>query len=254
MLLLIHLIVAYRKFELTNLLKIRCEAKMVYVLARSKRDKTASVRLNELYAGPLFVLLQRKDPAYMQRIRVVEGNTRSLGIGLDANDSAEIIENVNIILHAAADVRFDNTLQELSLVNLRGTRELLKLAERCKRLHMFTYISTAFSHCDRKFIEEKFYEAPIDPEKMIRIAEYYEEHPDEAHLLEAMTEHFISPWPNTYSFSKALSEELMRQYGPKIPIVVMRPSVGTLIKEKKTFPSYSRANICLFYGVYLTKW
>lgn len=204
----------------------RCEAKMVYVLARSKREKSASDRLNELFAGPLFTVLQRKQPTYMQRVRVVEGNTRSLGIGLSDYIRTEIIENVHIILHAAADVRFDNTLQELSLVNLRGTRELLRLALECKRLEMFAYISTAFSHCDRHFIEEKFYPPPIEPEKMIQIAEYFEERPEEAHLLEIMTENLISPWPNTYSFSKALSEELMRQYGQRIPIVVIRPSVG----------------------------
>lgn len=199
---------------------------MIYVLARSKREKTAINRLNELYTGPLFSVLQRKESTYMQRVRVVEGNTRSIRIGLTNEIRTEIIENVNIILHAAADVRFDNTLQELSLVNLRGTRELLELALECRRLEMFTYISTAFSHCDRHFIEEKFYNAPIDPEQMIRIAEYFEEHPTEAHLLEIMTDKLISPWPNTYSFSKALSEELMRQYGQKIPIVVIRPSVG----------------------------
>lgn len=207
-------------------LQNRCEAKMVYVLARTKRDKSATERLNELYSGPLFVVLQRKEPTYMQRIRVVEGNTRLLGVGLTDDIRTEIIENVNIILHAAADVRFDNTLQELSLVNLRGTRELLQLAEECKQLDMFAYVSTAFSHCEHQFIEEKFYEAPIDPEQMIRIAEYYEEHPSEAYLLEVMTENFISPWPNTYSFSKALSEELIRQYGQRIPIILVRPSVG----------------------------
>lgn len=199
---------------------------MVYVLARSKRDKSAIERLNALYSGPLFVLLQRKDPNYMDRIHVVEGNTRELRAGLADEIRNELIENVNIILHAAADVRFDNTLQELSLVNLRGTRELLKLAEECKQLQMFAYISTAFSHCEQKFIEEKFYDVAIDPEEMIKIAEHYEKNPDEAQSLEVLTDNLVAPWPNTYSFSKALSEELMRQYGEKIPIVVIRPSIS----------------------------
>lgn len=142
---------------------------------------------------------------------------------------------MNIILHAAADVRFDNTLQELSLVNLRGTRELLKMAQECKQLNMFAYISTAFSHCERKFIEEKFYETPIDPEEMIKIAEYYEENPQDAGILEIITENFVHPWPNTYSFSKALSEELLRQYGDRVPIVVIRPSISKFLNDFKNF-------------------
>lgn len=204
--------------------------KMLYVLAREKRGVSPAERLKKLYSGPLFILLQKSDPNYMERVKAIEGNTRELNVGLPDEVYTELTENVNIILHAAADVRFDNTLQELSLVNLRGTRELLKMAEKCKQLDMFAYVSTAFSHCERKFIEEKFYEAPIDPEDIIKIAEHFEENKEEAGLLEVITENLISPWPNTYSFSKALSEELMRQYGDHVPIVVIRPSIGEYLR------------------------
>lgn len=180
----------------------RCEAKMVYVLVRSKKGKTGVERLNDLYSGPLFGILQNIDPHYMKRVRAIDGNTRELNVGLTDDIRNELIEYVNIFLHAAADVRFDNTLKELSLVNLRGTRELLKLAEECKHLNMFAYISTAFSHCERKYIEEKFYEAPMDPDEMIKLAEYYEEHQEDEIHLNVLTESFVHPWPNTYSFSK----------------------------------------------------
>lgn len=172
------------------------------MLARSKKGKSAKERLHCLYSGPLFVPLQKIDPNYMDRIQAIDGNTRELNVGLTHEIRTEIIENVNIILHAAADVRFDNTLKELSLVNLRGSRELLKLAEECKNLYMFAYISTAFSHCERKFIEEKFYDVPLDPDDMIKIAEYIEDKPDDENILDIITEHFLQPWPNTYSFSK----------------------------------------------------
>ncbi|XP_031634319.1 fatty acyl-CoA reductase wat-like [Contarinia nasturtii] len=204
---------------------LRCEVKMLYVLTRPKKGKSAMERLCDLYSGPLFVLLQKIDPNYMDRVRAIDGNTRELKVGLTDEIRSTLTDSVNIILHAAADVRFDNTLKELSLVNLRGTRELLKLAEECKHLEMFAYISTAFSHCVRKYIEEKFYEAPIDPEDMIRIAEHFEDHNEDESVLDIITESFVWPWPNTYSFSKALSEELMRQYGQRIPIVVIRPSI-----------------------------
>lgn len=78
---------------------------MVYVLARSKKGKTGMERLTDLYSGPLFVVLQKLDPNYMERVRAVDGNTRELKIGLTEDVHRELIENVNIILHAAADVR-----------------------------------------------------------------------------------------------------------------------------------------------------
>lgn len=175
---------------------------MVYVLARSKKGKSGIDRLRDLYTGALFVPLLAIDPNYMDRVRAIDGNTRELKVGLSNEIRNELIDNVHIILHAAADVRFDNTLKELTLVNLRGTRELLNLAAECKQLHMFAYISTAFSHCERKMIEEKFYDVPIDPEQMIHIAEHFEANQDDEDLLHIITESIVDPWPNTYSFSK----------------------------------------------------
>lgn len=206
----------------------RCEVKALYLLARAKKGKSALERLSDLYSGALFTKLEKQDPNYMNRVKVIEGNTREMHVGISEEDRKDIIENVDIIIHAAADVRFDNTLKELCLINLRGTREVLKLAKECKKLQMFAYISTAFSHCDRKYIEEKFYDAPIDPELMIKIAEKYEELGD-AETLNTITENLVSPWPNTYSFSKALSEELMRKYGSEVPIIIIRPSISKYI-------------------------
>lgn len=211
-------------FLLLDLVK-RCDVKMLYLLARPKKGKSTAQRLSETFRGQLFTLLAKQDPDYFQRIHVVEGNTRDLDVGLSNEAQADIFENVDIILHVAADVRFDNTLKELSLVNLRGTREMLKLAERCKKLQMFAYVSTAFSHCERKHIDEVFYDVPIDPEEMIKIAEDYDNRPEDD-TLDILTDNLISPWPNTYSYSKALSEELMRQYGDRLPIVVIRPSIS----------------------------
>lgn len=198
---------------------------MLYLLTRPKKDKSALERLKSIFSGQLFKTLMRKDPNYIKRIQVVEGNTRELNVGLSDEAQADLCENVDLIFHVAADVRFDNTLKELSLVNLRGTREILKLAERCKKLQMFAYISTAFSHCERKHIDEEFYDVSIAPEDMIRLAEYYEERPEDD-TLDVLTDNFISPWPNTYSFSKALSEELVREYGSRVPTVVIRPSIS----------------------------
>lgn len=207
---------------------------MLYLLMRPKKGKSSFERMSETFTGALFTMLAKQQPDYLQRIHVIEGNTRELDVGLSNEAQAELCENVEIILHAAADVRFDSTLMELTLVNLRGTRELLRLAERCRKLKMFAYISTAFSQCVRKKIDEQFYDAPISPEQMIRIAEHFEAR-DDTESLNVLTERFISPWPNTYSFSKALSEELFREYGDRVPAVIIRPSISEYIWITFTF-------------------
>lgn len=148
-----------------------------------------------------------------------------LGIGISEQDRYEIIENVQIVLHSAADVKFDETLQQLLLVNLRGTREILKLAEQIKKLEAVLHISTAYSHCPRNHIEERFYEAPSDPDYMIKLAERLQDERSKE-TMEIVTERIIAPWPNTYTYTKALTEELVRRYGEKIPVAIIRPSIG----------------------------
>lgn len=202
--------------------------KCLYLLSRPKRGKAPIDRMREIFSGALFKSLAAKDPNYIERIRVIEGNTGQLNVGITADDKQAIINNVDIIIHAAAEVRFDLTLKELSLVNLRGTREMLKFAEQMKKLQMFAYISTAYSHCEMKHIEEKYYESPIDPNLLIRLAEDADGDETKEDMLAVLTDIFVLPWPNTYSFTKAVAEELVHSYAPKLPIVIIRPSIGKM--------------------------
>lgn len=41
-----------------------------------------------------------------------------------------------------------------------------------------------------------------------------------------MLSRIIKGWPNTYTFTKALAEKMLLQLGDKLPIVIVRPSIG----------------------------
>lgn len=144
--------------------------KAVYVLARSKKNKSPAERIQETFNGELFVKLKLIDPNYMTRIKLIEGDTFQTDLGISDVDRKDMIDNVEIVLHSAADVRFDKPLQELCYTNVRPTKVLTTLAEEMKKLVMFAYVSTAFSQYYRTKIEEKFYPPPLDPDEMIRIA------------------------------------------------------------------------------------
>jgi hypothetical protein len=36
----------------------------------------------------------------------------------------------------------------------------------------------------------------------------------------------LREWPNTYSFTKAIAEDTVREFGKGLPIAVVRPSIG----------------------------
>lgn len=59
---------------------------------------------------------------------------RILGLGINTEDQQLLINEVSIIFHLAATVRFDDPLKDAVLMNTRGTRELVVLAKKMKNL------------------------------------------------------------------------------------------------------------------------
>lgn len=65
----------------------------------------------------------------------------------------------------------DSKLGDAVTTNVRGTAEMLELMGEVRNLEAFVLVSTAYSNCYEKRIEEKFYEPPINPDLLIRITE-----------------------------------------------------------------------------------
>lgn len=148
-----------------------------------------------------------------------------LELNISHEDQATLFQNIEIVIHAAADVRFDIPIAAAALRNIRGTREMLKFAQKMERLENFVYISTAYAFCMRDLIGEDFYEPPIDSETIIRIVENMTSDHD-INVLNSFCEKIISPWPNTYTFSKAITEDLVRRHSENFKITIIKPSIG----------------------------
>ncbi|KOB71176.1 putative fatty acyl-CoA reductase [Operophtera brumata] len=135
-----------------------------------------------------------KKPHFDERIVAVEGDVAEIGLAICDKDWNTITEEVDMIFHVAATVRFDEPIRQATLTNIRGTRETIKLGKACKTLRSFIHVSTAYCHSTTGRIGsemlEQFYECPMSPDIMIKLAE--------------------EGWPNTYTFSKAIAEEVVR--------------------------------------------
>lgn len=108
----------------------------IYLIARPKKTKTAMDRIRELAAGPIFDRLRKLDPDFIDHITPVDGDLVEPNMGLSEDIQNEFIANVQIILHAAADVRFDEILKNAIKVNIRATRDLLDLSKRMLKLEV----------------------------------------------------------------------------------------------------------------------
>ena len=124
---------------------------------------------------------------------------------------------------------------------------MLELAKEMKHLVLFAHISTAYCHLDEKvslvyfykifliiridgsgikklsfftmikILHEKTYPPPADPHKIIKCVEWMDDD-----VVEAMTDKILGNFPNTYAFTKSLSEGLVEEAMPHIPVVLLR--------------------------------
>ncbi|KAI4502943.1 hypothetical protein M0802_001987 [Mischocyttarus mexicanus] len=157
---------------------------------------------------------------FYKMVTPIQGDVTFPGLGISEEDKKILIDKVTIIYHAAATVRFDEMLKKAVLLNTRGTKQMVELAKEIKNLIFFGYIGTSYCHLDEKLLEEKFYPPPADPDKVIKYVEWMDEE-----VVMAITKKILGKIPNTYAFTKALSERIVEEAMTHIPAVILRPSV-----------------------------
>jgi thioester reductase-like protein len=143
--------------------------------------------------------------AYRDRVFALRADIEQPWLGLSDAATDALAEQVTDIVHCAASVSFSLPLDRSRRVNVDGTRNMLVLAERCRRrggLDRFSYISTAYV-AGRHGGE--FGEDDLDIGQSFR---------------------------NPYEQSKFEAERLVRAYSRRLPIQIFRPSI--IVGEQST--------------------
>lgn len=81
------------------------------------------------------------------------------------------ITQISIVFHVAATVRFDEKLKTAVAINIQGPKEMVELCKKMPNLKAAVHVSTAYAQCAYRFIEERFYPAPLDYEKLVLLTE-----------------------------------------------------------------------------------
>ncbi|XP_044732155.1 fatty acyl-CoA reductase 1-like [Chrysoperla carnea] len=210
------------KVLIEKLLRSCPKIKGICLLLRSKKNYTDEERLNKMFNIPLFDRLKEEYPDSKSKVKVIKGDVSELEYGLSDSDLKFIIHEINIVFHVAASVRFDDSLKDAILINTRGTREMLKILKRMQNLKVFLYTSTTYCNIDKDVdaIEERVYKATTDWKTMIKAAENMDEY-----VLNFLESKILNKYPNTYTFSKNLAEEVIFESCEDIPTVIFRPTV-----------------------------
>ena len=129
------------------------------------------------------------------RVQVYSGDVGEANCGLDSAAWQRLSAEATRVIHSAATVRFDHTIDEARRINVEGTRRVLDFAAGARQLRSVAYVGTAYVAGER---------SDVVLESELAVGQGYR---------------------NTYEQTKAEAEALVRSRLKDIPGVILRPSI-----------------------------
>ncbi|XP_032515201.2 putative fatty acyl-CoA reductase CG5065 [Danaus plexippus] len=199
----------------------------IYMLVREKRNLTATDRMKKFFDCPVFDRLKKEKPDNLKKLKPVNGDLSQPCLGIDPKELQVIKDEVTIVFHFAATVKFNEPLSIAMKINVEGTEQVIDLCHSLKKIEVFVYMSTIFSNTDDKLnsVEERLYRSPKEVDEIYKMIK-------ENDPREVFNPEVLDGRPNTYTFTKAVAENIVAQKRGNLPTIMIRPSVVTPAKEE----------------------
>ncbi|KAH8413644.1 hypothetical protein KR222_002543, partial [Zaprionus bogoriensis] len=197
------------------------EVRRIYVLIRPKHGKDIQDRIAAWASDSLFQVLLKSNPNALERVFPIAGDCIEPGLGIRLEDRQLLTKEVQLMIHNAASVRFVEPLHMALDINTKATRLMLQLAKEMKHLEVFQYVSTAFSNCVIPYVTETFYPSNLNcsADKVLQLREMLDDK-----VIDDMAPALIGEYPNTYTYTKALAEQVVQMESDQVPVCVFRPA------------------------------
>ncbi|MEJ7607365.1 MAG: SDR family oxidoreductase [Bryobacteraceae bacterium] len=105
---------------------------------------------SDLPSFKLIVLTRRPEQIRSLNVSSVLADIEYPDLGLDPDFRALLGRRTRLIIHCAADTRFNLPIEQSRRTNTEGTRHVLNLAQSCPHLQQFAHISTLYIAGRRK--------------------------------------------------------------------------------------------------------
>lgn len=174
--------------EIMRRLSSRIGQGNIWPLIRPTEGRTISERLVQR------LMRSGEDGHCAVNIHPLAGDILQPNWGLDAEDLRNVVRSAELIIHNAADTSFA-AHRHPGMTNIESVRQLINLARQCERVPLLVYMSTA---------------ANVGKVKGVCISEEDGCKPENKHF-------------NEYTYSKAVSEQLIRESG--MPYLILRPTI-----------------------------
>lgn len=208
------------KVLLEKLLRSCPEIGNCYVLVRPKKGVQPRDRVKDIFNSKLFEKLCEEQPGLQSKVIPISGDILEPHFGMSVEDQHRVCEDVSVVFHSAATVKFDEELKLSVQMNVVGVQHLLSICRKMSQLQSLVHVSTAYANCDRDQVAERVYEPPLHPRKLIDAVEWMD-----TETIGALTTKLIGSRPNTYTYTKAMAESLLLEEAQGLPIAIVRPSI-----------------------------
>ncbi|XP_033216858.1 fatty acyl-CoA reductase wat-like isoform X2 [Belonocnema kinseyi] len=214
------------KILIAKLLRVCPEIGKVYLLMRSKKGITVQERVDQILTLPIFESLKRDNPDFKKKIFALSGDLKKPGFGLSTQDLDLIVKEVSVVFHLAATTKFNEPFRVSVPVNVNSVMEIIQICRQCKNLKAAVYVSTAFSQCVNDYIEEKIYPMPLTYEQINKLLGIIEQRNFSGDEEVKFTKSILGKFPNTYIFTKAISEGMLNEKARDLPFCIFRFSIA----------------------------
>ncbi|PNF39259.1 hypothetical protein B7P43_G16960 [Cryptotermes secundus] len=201
------------KMLLVKLLLSCPDIEGIIVLLRKNKEETVTGRLSATLSSSVFSEVPEEK---LLKVSAVEADIEEPGLGLSSEDRELILKShVSIVFHVAASVKFNKPLHVAIKANTLSVLGVLQLCHELPEIKALVYVSTAYSQCPHSEIEEKIYpmDLKLSAEGEILDGENGTKYRD------------VEKWPNTYTYSKALAEDMIQKNKKHLPVAIFRPSM-----------------------------
>jgi fatty acyl-CoA reductase len=122
------------KVLVEKLLRSCNEVKKIYILLRMKKDRDPLSRLEELISAKIFDKIRDENSNTFNNLVAVEGDITKEGLGISETDLNTLVNDVSVVFHCAANVKFDEPLKIAVEFNLKGTRRIVEICHKMPKL------------------------------------------------------------------------------------------------------------------------
>ncbi|XP_050668735.1 putative fatty acyl-CoA reductase CG5065 isoform X2 [Leptidea sinapis] len=190
----------------------------IFLLLRNKKNLSAAERLKNMLELPLYTRLKKEKPSYLNKIVPVIGDICLPQLGLSTKEEKLLIDSVSFVFHSAATVNFNDELRKTYNINVKGTERVLVLCKQMKKLEALVHVSSTYANTHQEIIEEVLYPPPAPTWKVNDILCEDSFDVEEVQSL-------LDNYPNTYTFTKSLAENIVVEKHGGVPVVIVRPSI-----------------------------